>query len=162
LARLAAVCAPAFGLAAYLGWAWVAFGDALTPFRVQLDPALRGGLLVNPLETLAHIPSLLGNRGLVGINLNLLFVLVSIVLLVLGARRLPLSFTVFSAVTLLLAITAQNFNSFERYASSAVPLLLVAANVLSERPRLRRFAVVAGPILLFGQSMLIFGGWYLP
>lgn len=161
-ARLTAVCAPVVGLAAYLGWTWNAYGDALAPFRAQLDPALRGATFVDPLITVAAIPVLFSNREIVGMILNLLFIVVSIALLAVSARRLPLSYTAFAAATLFLAITARNFSSFERYACSALPLLLAAAMVFSERPRLRRWAAILAPIVLFGQSVLIFGGWYLP
>ncbi len=160
--RLTAVGAPAVGLGAYLAWAWVAYGDPLTPFRAQFDPALRGGTFVDPWTTLADIPALLPTREIVGLVLNFGAVLLAFALLVVSARRLPLSFTAFAAATLLVAVTARDLRSFERYACSALPLLLAAAIVLSERPRLRRWALLVAPVVLFAHALLTFSGWYLP
>jgi hypothetical protein len=161
-ARLLAIAAPLLGLAPYLAWAWSTYGDPLTPFRAQLDPTLRGATFFSPLRSLGNIADLLSTREIVGMVLNLAFLLVTLALLLVTARRLPLSYTVFSGVTVLLAVTARDFSSFERYACSAVPLLLAAAMVLHERPRLRRSVMVAAPVVLFGQALLTFGGWYLP
>ncbi|WP_157437753.1 hypothetical protein [Actinoplanes subtropicus] len=157
VARLAATCAPAAGLVAYLGWAWHAYGDPLTPFRVQTAADLRGGVLVNPFTSLVRAvetpwPALI----------RVVWILVALALLVVSARRLPVSFTVFAAATVFLAVTARNFGSFERYACSALPLLLAAAAVLAERPRLRLVAAIAAPLILFGQSLLSFTSSYVP
>jgi hypothetical protein len=156
-ARFAAVAAPAAGLAAYLAWAWHAYGDALRPFRVQTSAGLRGGVLVDPFVTLVR-----ALRAPEWATIRLFWIALALALLVVCARRLPLSFTAFAAATLFLAVTAKNFSSFERYACSALPLLLAAAAVLAERPRLRTAAAVAAPLLLFGQALLSFTTSYVP
>lgn len=92
--------------------------------------------------------------------LNLLFIAVALVPVAGCAKRLPASFTAAAAGTALL--TAWYFRSFERSACSALPLLIAAAVVLAERPRLRRWVTVAAPVVLLAQWLLIFGGWYLP
>jgi hypothetical protein len=160
--RLTAVGAPAAGLGLYLAWTWVTYGDALAPFRAQTAAELRGGVLVSPLRTLATVLNLLSHGQVRSVVLHLVWVMVALALLVVSARRLPASFTVFAAATLFLAITATNFGSFERYASSALPLLFAAAIVLTEHPRMRRFATIAAPLLLFGHSLLAFIGGYVP
>lgn len=160
--RLTAVGAPAAGLGLYLAWTWVTYGDALAPFRAQTAAELRGGVLVSPLRTLATVLNLLSHGQVRSVVLHLVWVMVALALLVVSARRLPASFTVFAAATLFLAITVTNFGSFERYASSALPLLFAAAIVLTEHPRVRRFATIAAPLLLFGHSLLAFIGGYVP
>ena len=129
LGRLAAVASPALGLVSYLIWVGYRFGSPLEPFRVQTAGRLRGGTFVNPA---AAVGSAL--RGLVSGHIpsqapHLVWVLISIGLLVVCARRLPLSYTAFAACTVLLGVTAREFQSYERYAASAVPLLLAAAMV---------------------------------
>jgi hypothetical protein len=90
------------------------------------------------------------------------WIVVALALLVVSARRLPLSFTVFASATVFLAVTAKSFSSFERYACSALPLLLAAAAVLAERPRLRLAAAITAPLLLFGSALLSFTTSYVP
>ena len=159
--RLAATCAPAAGLGLYLGWAWRAYGDPLAPLRAQTVPGLRGAVLVDPIGTLAAACTLFtGHPG--WILLRVLWIAVALALLVVSARRLPASFTAFAAATLFLAVTASNFSSFERYACSALPLLLAAATVLVARPRLRLAAAIGAPLVLFGQALLSFLGSYVP
>jgi hypothetical protein len=160
--RVAAAAAPAVGLALYLGWAWQAYGDPLEPFRAQTVPGLRGGFMVDPIATLAGAVKtvLTGHPG--WILLRVVWIAVALALLVVSGRRLPLSFTAFAAATLLLAVTAQGFGSFERYACSALPLLLAAATVLTARPRLRLAAAIGAPLVLFGQALLSFAGTYVP
>jgi hypothetical protein len=157
IARLAATCAPAAGLAAFLGWVWHAFGDPLIPFRVQTAAELRGGILVNPLVTLVRGVETTGSA-----LIRIPWIVVALALLVVSARRLPLSFTVFASATVFLAVTAKSFSSFERYACSALPLLLAAAAVLAERPRLRLAAAITAPLLLFGSALLSFTTSYVP
>jgi len=161
-ARLAAAGAPAAGLALYLGWAWQAYGDPLAPFRAQTVAGLRGGLVVDPLATLVAAGRTLvaGHPGTVLIRV--VWIGVALALLVVSARRLPASFTAFAAATLFLAVTAATFSSFERYAGSALPLLLAAAAVLADRPRLRLAAAIGAPLVLFGQSLLSFAWTYVP
>jgi hypothetical protein len=159
---VAAVVAPVLGMSAFLLWCATAYGDPLAPFTAQLAPALRGGVFVNPLTTLGDIPRLLATREIVGMAANLLFIGVAVFLIGVCVKRLPASFTAFAVATVLLALTAWDFRSFERYASTALPLLLAAAVVLTDRPRLRRWVTVLAPVVLFGQAVLIFGGWYLP
>lgn len=129
LGRLAAVTAPALGLLSYLVWVGYRFGSPLEPFRVQTSGSLRGGTFVNPA---AAVGSAL--RGLLAGQVpsqapHLVWVLISLGLLVVCARRLPLSYTAFAAITVVLGATAREFQSYERYAASAVPLLLAAALV---------------------------------
>jgi hypothetical protein len=167
LSRLAAVLAPAAGLGLFLAWSWQAYGDALAPFHAQLDPQLRGGLMVGPLTTLRDVPHLVHWRDIVSLLLNAAAVVASIPLLVVAVRRLPASFAALGVATVALALTARDFASYERYVGSAVPLLLAAAIILGRRsarpPRTGLVAGLAvGGLVLLGQATLIFSDLYVP
>lgn len=140
LAALAAVA----GLGSYLAWVGARFGDPLLPFTVQADPSLRGGLLVDPLPGLRDGLLALPDT-VVPVVAHLPWVLLALLLLATGTRRLPLSFTAYSAASLALALTAAKLGSFERYAGTTVPLLLAASVVT--RPRLPRAALAAAGVL---------------
>ena len=160
VARSLAVLAPAAGLASYLGWNRVHHGDWFRPFTVQARPGLRGGLLVDTrhqvAQALGDLPSQVHPTVL-----HLPWVAVASTLLVVSARRLPLSFTAFAAVTLALGLTARELSSFERYAGSDVPLLLAAALVCGGR--LRAPALLAGGAGLLGMyAVLAFLRLYTP
>jgi hypothetical protein len=78
-----------------------------------------------------------------------------------GRRLLPASYSAFAAAILLLALTARGFSSFERYAASALPLLLVAA-VKLDTPRRRGVAVAGGGAVLLAYSFTALLHAYIP
>jgi hypothetical protein len=147
----------------YLLWSWRAFGDPLAPLSAQTVPDLRGGVTVNPFGNVVHgVQSLFnGNIREAAPLVHLIWVVTCIALLIVARRMLPTSWWAFAVVTVLLGMTARNFNSFERYAASAVPLLIAAAWVL-ERRKLRGFARVAAPLVLLGYSFTTFLHAYIP
>jgi hypothetical protein len=137
--RAAAVVAPAVGLVAYLGWVGATYGSPLLPYTVQQRDKLRGGTFVDPLPGIVHAFSAPFGSPASGALLHLPGIAVALVLLVVVARRLPLSHAAYTAATLLLALTGRDAQSFDRYALSALPLVLAAGLVLTTR----RSAVVA-------------------
>ncbi len=147
-ARLVAVAAPVLGLATYLLYARARFGDALLPFRAQTRPDLRGGTFVDPAPGVARALRGLLHGELAGAGLHVLWAVLALGLLVVVARRLPLSHLVLAATTVLLAATARDMTSFERYAGGAVPLLVAAAlvvvSITRARPATRRSALPSG------------------
>lgn len=162
-ARALAVAGPALGLGSYLLWSAVHRGDALLPLTVQTKPGLRGGVFVAPWTTVTHAFGLLPGR-LSATLWHLPWVVVAAVLLVVVVRRFPPSYAALSAATLLLAVTARELSSFERYAAGAVPLLLAAALVLepARRPKLSEVARAVAPGLLAIWSVLAFTGVLTP
>jgi hypothetical protein len=62
-----------------------------------------------------------------GAGLHLLWIAVFVGLLVVVARKLPASYTAYGAVTLLLALTASNISSFDRYAFSTFVFVIGVA-----------------------------------
>jgi hypothetical protein len=137
--RAAAVLAPAVGLAAYLGWVGATYGSPFLPYTVQQREKLRGGTFVDPLPGIVHAFQAPFGSPASGALLHLPGIAVAVVLVVVVARRLPLSHTAYTALTLLLALTGREVQSFDRYALSALPLVLAAGIVLTTR----RAAVVA-------------------
>jgi hypothetical protein len=136
VARVTAVLAPVAGLGCYLGWVGRTFGDPMLPFTVQ--DKLR--TTMDPVRRLAHgLADMVGSARFDD-GLHVPFVLAFLVLLVVLARRWPASYTVYAALVLLAAISAGNFNSVERYALNAFPLLFALAD-LTHTPRRERLAL---------------------
>jgi len=88
-------------------------------------------------------------------------VLAFLALLVVVARRWPASYTVYAALVLLAAISAENLNSVERYALNAFPLLLALADVTRTQRRERLALAVCGNGLL-ALSALAWLAVYVP
>jgi hypothetical protein len=161
--QVLATLGPVGGLGSYLAWSSSVYGDPLRPLRVQTTSTLRGGFMVDPLSWIfrevADVGS--GDPSHAGMLVHVLWAGIALSLLVLAARKLPASYTAFAAVTLAFALTARSMTSFERYAASAVPLLLVVPALM--RTRRQRRAVLAGAsVILFGYSFAAFAHAYIP
>ncbi len=130
VARGAAVAGPVVGTLAYLWWCGEEYHDRDMPFVLQND--LRGGT-VNPLVRVARAAVDLAQFDVHGLHLP--FAIAMIVLAVVAARRLPGMLSAYSGATVVLALAANNLNSSERYAMSAVPLLIALALVTDRRSR---------------------------
>ena len=115
--------APAAGLLTYLSWTSVEFGSFTKPLTLQTDPTRHGGL-TDPVVTLYHdAVNLLGGHH-VGTDLHLPWVAVTVAMLIVVFRRLPVSYGLYSAAIVVVAASGSNLDSFERYALSAFPLLM--------------------------------------
>ena len=162
-ARLVAVVAPLAGLVAYLAWVGHRFGNPWLPVTIQRYDTLRAGFVVNPLPSVGAALQALAGRGPGPVSplVHLATGILALALLVGCARRLPPSFTALAATTLFLALTSRGIQSIERYAASAVPLLLVAAVWLCTQRRLR-VAETTAALLLAAASLLAFMHLYVP
>ena len=78
-------------------------------------------------------------------------------LLVVLIRRLPASYSLYAAATLLLGLSAQNLDSFERYCMSTFPFLLALA-VVTDGDEVERGALVLAGAGLVGYAILAFLG----
>jgi hypothetical protein len=160
VARAGAVVSPVVGLAAFLAYAGLAFGDAFAPLTVQDQARLRGHVqspitsVVNGVRDLAH-------AGRFGPGLHILWAGVFALLLVVVARKLPASYTAYAAVALVLALSAQNLDSFERYCATTLPFLLAVA-FITKRPEAERAALVLAAAAMFAYTVLIFLGLSVP
>jgi len=158
LGRLGAVAAPAVGLVAYLAWVGHVFGNWRLPFTVQ--DSLRGKLVLPPSRIVEGIGQMLGSQRF-SHGLHIPFLLLFLVLAVLTFRWWPLSYGLYATAILVVAMSAQNLNSLERYGMSAFPLLLSLA-VLIKPPQVERVAYALMGGGLVALSSLAWLGAYVP
>jgi hypothetical protein len=159
LARLAPVVAPLAGAAIYLGWVWARHGDALLPIRVQQE-AGRHGEAANPLHVLSTAAR--GTfHGQVGTGLHLPWLVLFVILLVVLARKWPLSWTVWSAATLIAILVGSNLDSSERYAWGVFPFVVAAAGLL-KRPLVWQTVLVLSTAGFVAYATLAFLTFYVP
>jgi hypothetical protein len=157
--RIASVLGPLVGTGIYLAWVASAFGDFLLPLRAQTAGDAHGGLS-NPF-VVAWDAMVQLFHGHVGTALHVPWIALALVLLVLCFRRLPLAYGLFAAGVLLAALSGHNLDSFERYALSAFPLVLVGGTLLrSERVALPVLVISSGGMVAYG--LLAFLGAYVP
>lgn len=157
---LGAIAAPAAGVAAFGLWVRWQFGDGLLPLRIQTDEGLRGGFR-DPVSALVDAigGGLGGSRPSAAVHL--VTAAVCIGLLVVVARGLPASYSVFTGLTMLVALSAQNLDSLERYALGAFPLLIAAGLVL-RRPVAARLVIAASTLGLVATTAGVFLGRWVP
>jgi hypothetical protein len=160
LGRLAAVIGAPIGTALYLGWVGWKYDDWALPLRLQNATDLRGGW-DDPLSAVWGSVKALVSDGRIGDGLHVPWIGLFAVLLVVVFVKLPVSYGVFSAAVLGLALSAHNLGSFERYGLFAFPLVIGLALVSSE-PRVERAVLVACGAALAGFTTLIFVGAFVP
>jgi hypothetical protein len=159
-ARAAAVAGPPLGLAAFLAWVGATRDDPWLPFSVQQRSSLRGGV-VDPVSRLVDAARDLAEGDRFGSGLHLVWALVFLALVVVVARRLPASYSAFSAATLVVTLSAENLDSFERYALGAFPLVIALALVTGRRGAERAALTLAAGGLV-GYATLTFFGVTVP
>jgi hypothetical protein len=158
--RAFAVVGPALGLAGFLAWVGATRDDPWLPYSVQQRASLRGHV-VDPLSRLVDAAADLARGDKFGSGLHFVWALGFLALLVVIARRLPASYTAFAALTLLVALSARNLDSFERYALGAFPFVLAIALVTGERT-VERTALTLAAGGLVGYAVLAFFGVTVP
>jgi hypothetical protein len=158
--RAAAVAGPPLGLVAYLAWVGLDRGDPWLPFSVQQRGSLRGGF-VDPVSRLVEAGRDLVGGDRFGSGLHLVWAVGFCALLVVVARRLPASYTAFSAATLFVALSGENLDSSERYVVGAFPLLIGLALVTGRRT-VERAALTLAAGGLVAYAVLGFTGVAVP
>ena len=112
-------------------WSAAAFGDFFLPIRVQTNAGHHGGLS-DPFRTLVN-----DAKGALhhhfGTALHVPWVVLVVVLVVVVWMRLPSPYGAFATGVVLVALSGTNLDSFERYALSAFPLVIVGAMGLASR-----------------------------
>ena len=135
----AAVVAPLAGLGLAMAWLGSLTGDAGLPLRIQRQ--LRDGFR-DPVTRLAQAVWDV-TRGDFRDVYNLAFALAFIALAVVAVRRRqPLAWILYSVATLVVAGSANNIDSFGRYALLALPLVIALAQWAG--PRWRQVLVAVG------------------
>ena len=157
-ARALVTIAPPLGTGIYLLWSHIVYGNYTLPYTIQKLEGLRGTYAGNPLTAALDSLNQVGNGAGA---FTLILVVVSIGLLGACVRRLPVSYTVWAALSLLAAVTAPHFSSFARYSAGILPLLLVAAMMVRDW---RRWAWVLGSctVLCAYFAYQSFIGIYIP
>ena len=152
--------APAEGLLAYLVWAARRTHDFWYPLRAQQDPTRRGRW-VDPMRAVAHNVHELFVGDHLSAGVHAVSAIVFVALLVVIARRWPLSFAIYAAVALLVALSSRNLDSLERYGLATLPFVLAGADLIAEPERERVVLYLAGAGLA-AASMLAFTGVLIP
>lgn len=154
----AAFAGPAVGTGIFLAYTGLRFDTWLEPFRAQ--SSFRGDL-VDPVSRLVRgLGHLVGDES-VGDGLHLPFAFAAIALLVVCARRWPVSYTALAGALVLLALAADNLNSLERYLLVAFPLVLALADITGgQRAERLALAVCGGGTLALCTLALM--GVYVP
>ena len=160
VARVGAVVAPGLGLLAYLAWAGQAFGDMWKPLTLQNRATLRGGFQDPLTRTIDAFGDLVGGDRF-GSGLHIVWALVFAALLVVLIRRMPASYSLYAAATLVLGLSAHNLDSFERYCMSTFPFLIALA-IVTDREEVERGAYVLAAAGLVGYAVLAFLSIQLP
>ena len=160
LSRVPAIVAPVIGGGLYLAWVGHVYGDWKLPLRLQNATDLRGGW-ANPLATVWHAVHSLVHGGKLGEGLHVPWIAVFAVLLVIAFRTLPFSYSAWSAVLLVSALTGHTLGSFERYGLGAFPLVIALA-IAIRPPLVERAALIASGAALAGFTALAFVGAFVP
>jgi len=153
LGMLAALAAPPAGIITFLGWSAAADGDFWLPLRIQTSAGHHGGLS-DPATTVFHDAEGVLHHHL-GTALHVPWVLLVVVLVVAAWRVLPASYGAFATAVVAVAVTGTNLDSFERYALSAFPLVVVVAMALRAR-WFERVVLSGSGALLFAYSLAAF------
>jgi len=160
IARALAVVAPGAGGLVYLGWSWIAHGDPMRPLRLQQEYDRRGGF-ENPVTRLGEAAQQLAGGADLGSGLHFPWAIGFLVLLVVCFRRWPASYGAYAAAVLLVALSAGNLDSLERYGLSAFPLVLALAGIV-RAGWLERTALALAACGLTIYATLAFLGAYVP
>jgi hypothetical protein len=159
VAAIVATVAPGLGAVSYLSWVADTHGDFFLPYRIQTDSKLHGGI-GDPIAVLFHASRDV-LHGHVGTALHVPWIGLCIVLVVVCFWRLPASYGLFAAAVLLAAISGHNLDSFERYALTAVPLVMVGGSLIrSERVAMTTISLLSMAMLAY--ALLACLGAYIP
>jgi hypothetical protein len=148
-----ALLGPVAGLVTFLAWSAGAFGDFFLPLRVQTSAGHHGGLS-DPFRTLVDDAKGAFHHHF-GTALHVPWVVLVVILLVVAWRRLPAPYGAFATGVVVVALSGTNLDSFERYALSAFPLVIVGAMGLAS-PRVERVVLTLSAAGLFAYALLAF------
>lgn len=158
VARVLITLSPPMGTGIYLLWSHHVYGSYTLPYTIQKLEGLRGTYAGNPITSALDSLNQIGNGAGA---FTFVLVVASIGLLGACVRRLPVSYTVWAAISLLAAITAPHFSSFARYAAGILPLLLAAA-LLSRDWRRWAWVIGSSTLLCAYFAYQSFIGIYIP
>ena len=158
LARLAAVAGAPLGVLAYLTYTasrGSGFFDPLTeqsPYR---------GAVTDPISRLAHAVGDMVTPDRLGDAVHPPMALLMVALTVVVVRSLPVRYALFTVPVVLVSLSAESFNSLERYGLNAFPLILALA-VVTKREDVNRAALVLGAGGVVALTAFSWVGNYVP
>jgi hypothetical protein len=139
---------------------WAADRDQL-PAPLRIRTTRRAGSRGFPITNVIGVARDFSTGDHDTAGLHLLTIAVCIGLLVVLARRWPASYTLYAASALILALTARNLDSLERYMLSTVPFVFALADVVDTESRERVVLVLAAAGLV-AAAALAFTGSLVP
>lgn len=160
--RLAAVVAPGVGTVGYLAWLQWRFDS----WRVPLDSqrVFRAGWHEPVSRLVTAVIDVAGGQFRDVFNAS--FAVGAIVVIILAARRLPVGWSIYTAVTLVIALAANNINSLGRYAFTAFPLAVMVAVAQQRLPArwhwLGRLLLPMSGVLMAGYAVAAWSGRMIP
>jgi hypothetical protein len=156
--RVAAVVGAPLGIAAYLSSTWAGGDGFFSPFTEQSPYR---GAVTEPVSRLVDAVGDLVGASRVGDAVHPPMALLMIVLTVVVIRRWPTRYALYTVPVVLISLSAESFNSLERYGLNAFPLVLALATVTRHRD-LERGALVLGGAGVVALSALAWIGNYVP
>ena len=160
LLSLSAVAAPFAGVAAYLAWVGMRFGDPLGPLLVQQSDRFRGGV-TNPLAVFAEGIGDLWARDFGGNGVRVPFAIGVVALAIVCVRRLPGAYAAYAVVGVLVMLSTERWGSLERYALLTFPLVVALAS-WTQAPRVERGVLVVSGTAMTVYAFLSFLGLAIP
>ncbi len=158
LGRTAAVLGAPVGIGAWLLYAEVVEGKGFAPLTEQSPYR---GALTDPFSRLADAAGDFVGADTIGEGVHPPMALLFVVLAVVVVRRWPAAYSLYTVPLLVAALSAESFNSLERYGLNAFPLALALASVTG-REEADRAAVVLGGAGVVGLCALAWVGNYVP
>jgi hypothetical protein len=159
LRPLVGLCIIPLGLASYMAYLWVLSGDPLRFSHVQ---AHWGRYLAPPWVSIDHALRIIGGpyapQTIVNQALELSFTLLMIGTLVLGWRRLRVSYIAYMAVSILVPMSTSSLMSMQRFALVLFPMF-VLFGLWGAKPNVNN-AIVAFSMPLLGLFTVLFADWY--
>lgn len=157
-ARVAAVLGAPAGVLAYLTWTAIQGDGFLAPVTEQSPYR---GAVEDPISRLGHAIGDLVSPDTLGDAVHPPMAILIIVLTVVVVRSWPLRYALFTVPVVLVSISAESFNSLERYGLNAFPLVLALATV-TKREWLEKSALALGAAGVAALAALSWIGNYVP
>ncbi len=147
------------GLAVYMGYLWVLRGDPLYFSHVQIHwgrhlapPWVAFG---NTIGFLSHATS---PQAIADKSLEVAFTVLMLAVLVLGWRRMRLSYLAYMIVSIVIPMSTSSLMSMPRFALVLFPMFAMFG-LWGEKPAINN-AIVAFSLSLLGMYTVLFADWY--
>ena len=149
------------GLATYMAYLWVLRGDPLYFSHVQIN---WGRHFAPPWQSIIHSVAIMSNSTLyttparVNQAIEFVFTILMIGVLILGIRRLRLSYWVYMLLSILVPLSTSSLMSMPRFALVLFPMFVVFA--LAGQNRAFNNAYLAFSLPMLGLFTVLFADWY--